>query len=345
MKKIGIIISIICGMAPGLFAQDISINISETPASIVINTAGSIRVDICNNSPEVTNPLAAYKIIATITVNPRITITGVSNLPSGWSECSNTGQVIQLSNGSDASLQPGQCRTFQINVTAGSTAGAAADITGAITFAGGTDETKCTSGASTVGNLTANDNSKTSEIVTTALPVTLLSFTVQKEATAAQLNWATTMETNSNYFEVQHSADAKAWSVLGTVKSNGESKMQRSYGFTHATPLDGINYYRLKMVDLDGSFAYSGIRNLSFDSMVKTKLYPNPVSSVLTIEATDWSSVASVEMMNTSGVSVYNSGKKPVNMIDVRNLSDGIYILKLIRTNGTVDNLKTIVAR
>lgn len=345
MKKIGIIFSIICGMTSGLFAQDISINISQNPASLVINTAGQVRVDICNNSPEVSNPLPAYKILSTITVNPLISITGVTGLPSGWAQCSMTGQTIVLSNGIDNTLQPGQCRTFYIDVQAGGTTGSATDIDGSISFAGGTDPTKCSAGTALVGNFASNDASKTSETVTSALPVTLSGFTAKKEGTVAQLVWSTTEETNSDFFEVQHSADAKAWSALGKVKSNGESKSIKNYNFSHTTPLTGINYYRLRLVDMDGTFSYSGIRNLSFSEVVKTKLYPNPVASILTIETNDWNKVASVELVNTTGVSVYSSGKIPVSDIDVRNLSNGIYILKLVKTDGTIDKLKTIISK
>ena len=346
MKKIGIIFSIICGMTSGLFAQDISINISQSPASLVVNTSGQVRVDVCNNSPELANPLPAYKILATITVNPLISITSVSGLPSGWFQCSMTTQAIVLSNGTDNALQPGQCRTFYINVQAGGTTGSATDINAAISFAGGTDGTKCSSGPALVGNYVANDASKTSEIVSSALPVTLANFNVKKEGTSSQLSWATTEETQSDFFEVQHSADAKGWSVLGKVKSNGESKSLKNYNFSHDTPSLGSNYYRLRMVDIDGTFSFSGIRNLSFDNaVIVTKLYPNPVASVLTIEASDWNKVASIELVNATGVSVYNSGKTPVSNIDVRNLSNGIYIVKLIKTDGTIDKLKTIISK
>ena len=346
MKKIGIIFSIICGMTSGLFAQDISINISQSPASLVVNTAGQVRVDVCNNSPEVTNPLAAYRILATITVNSLISITGVTGLPAGWAQCSMTSQSIALSNGTDNSLEPGQCRTFYIDVLAGNTTGGATDIDGIITFAGGDDLTKCSAGAALVGNYAGNDGSKTSEIVTGALPVTLANFNVKKEGSIALLNWSTTQETKSDFFEVQHSIDAKAWNVLGKVKSIGESKNTKNYDFIHETPLSGSNYYRLRIVDIDATFSYSGIRNVSFEnSGAATKLYPNPVSSVLTIEAADWTRVASIELVNAAGVAVYKSGERPVNNIDVKSLPNGIYIVKLVKADGTVDKLKTIIAK
>jgi hypothetical protein len=84
-----------------------------------------------------------------------------------------------------------------------------------------------------------------------SLPVTLADFEARKENTATLLTWKTTSETKSDYFEVQHSTTGKTWSVLGKVKSKGESSVENNYQFVHIDPVGGINnFYRLKMIDL-----------------------------------------------------------------------------------------------
>jgi hypothetical protein len=183
------------------------------------------------------------------------------------------------------------------------------------------------------------------------LPVTLSVFNATKESTTASLTWDTTEETNSDRFEIQHSLNAKNWAKIGSVASHGESKIKRDYSYTHATPSAGSNYYRLKMVDRDNTFAYSSIRSLDFDRSavaggdVSAQVYPNPVSETLTIDAKDWSTVSNVQLVNVSGVSVYNSGKTPSQFVDVKGLQAGMYLVKILKVDGSALVQKIVVGR
>ncbi|CAG5068551.1 hypothetical protein DYBT9623_01282 [Dyadobacter sp. CECT 9623] len=97
-----------------------------------------------------------------------------------------------------------------------------------------------------------------------ALPVTLTSFTASKSGKLANLAWATAEESNSDYFVVQRSSDAKTWKEIGRKAASGQSKSKRNYTFTDQKPLSGAGYYRLKMVDRDQTFSYSAIKNVKF---------------------------------------------------------------------------------
>ncbi|MFQ5445930.1 MAG: S8 family serine peptidase, partial [Saprospiraceae bacterium] len=88
------------------------------------------------------------------------------------------------------------------------------------------------------------------------LPLDLLDFTTT--ATSRQtvvLSWRTAQEVNTDIFEIQHAAGGLHFTSVGTVPAAGEGA--RSYQFLHLSPADGANYYRLKMVDTDGSFSFS----------------------------------------------------------------------------------------
>ncbi len=112
----------------------------------------------------------------------------------------------------------------------------------------------------------------------TALPVTLAAFEAVKEGPAASLNWSTTEETQSSHFEVQHSIDTRIWSAVGEVSSHGTSSVLKHYTFTHVMKPGRVNYYRLKMVDLDGSYTHSGIASLLDEGAVTAMtVYPNPI--------------------------------------------------------------------
>jgi hypothetical protein len=179
--------------------------------------------------------------------------------------------------------------------------------------------------------------------INTALPVTLTSFNVTKENTTANLAWSTTEETNSERFDIEHSLDAKRWTVIGTQKSNGESSILRNYTFPHATPGKGTNYYRLKMIDMDGTFAYSSTRSIDIDQAL-INVYPNPVADVLTI-GTSLTNLSRVQLYNTNGTSVYDSGKNVTDKIAVGNLSGGIYLVLLSYADGTSDTRKIVVKK
>lgn len=202
---------------------------------------------------------------------------------------------------------------------------------------------------------TVTDNAGlTSEIGTvsinvSALPVTLISFTAEKSETGVQLLWTTTEETNSGHFEIQHSNDATKWTVAGKVAAWGESKAAKNYAFTHSVPVSGINYYRLKMIDKDATFAYSRIASVRFEGDIKINVYPNPVSSVLKIKNDNGQVIKSVEIMDITGKSVYFNDSKTslsdlsLKGINLQHVPNGAYVVRTIGMNDVVSTSKIIV--
>jgi CshA-type fibril repeat protein len=191
----------------------------------------------------------------------------------------------------------------------------------------------------------AKSNEATITITVGTLPVTLVSFNAKKEGSVAQLNWATTEETNSDYFEIQHSVSGKNWANVGQVASNGESKTLKNYTFSHANPVNGENLYRLKMVDKDATFAYSSIQSLKFDGIATAdiSLYPNPVVDKVFIK--DYSGVTGVSIFDVNGRAVYQGASPVQGEISVQNLRSGIYIVRVNRANGSASSHKIVVSK
>jgi len=91
------------------------------------------------------------------------------------------------------------------------------------------------------------------------------------------LLWETAQEQNSKYTEVQRSADGKTYSAIGQVAAAGTSTQPRNYAFTDKSPLSGRGFYRLKMVDIDGSFKYSKVLQVTTGvAGTAIKVYSNP---------------------------------------------------------------------
>jgi hypothetical protein len=188
------------------------------------------------------------------------------------------------------------------------------------------------------------------EIFTSSpLPVTLVSFSAAKEGNLAQLAWATTEETNSDRFDIQRSLDGKAWVNIGTVKSNGESTVLRRYGFVDKAPLNGVNLYRLKMVDKDETFAYSSLKGVRFDGLARNDssfayVYPNPSSDKVYLNSVDLSLVKMVSVVDMNGRAVVTA-RSAADGVDVKGLSAGGYLLKVSNTDGSSSTHKFLISK
>ncbi|GAA4433194.1 hypothetical protein GCM10023091_06370 [Ravibacter arvi] len=197
-----------------------------------------------------------------------------------------------------------------------------------------------------------SDNNRASSVTVAdnSLPVSLGDFTANREGNTVKLDWYTTLEENSAYFEVQHSRDAQNWQKLGQVTSHRDSKERNNYSYTHTMPASGINYYRLKMVDLDLSYTYSDIKSVRMNGVAAetVKVYPNPVTSgLLTIETAGGVPVKQVEILNGAGVRLYTvpAGKGAVTTLPVEHYPAGVYTTRLLYEDGSVSAHRVIVAK
>lgn len=113
------------------------------------------------------------------------------------------------------------------------------------------------------------------------LPVELVSLKAELTPEGQGLiSWTTSWEKEAAYFEVQRSANGKDFEPLGRVTAKGFSRAQQHYQFIDPRPLTGVNYYRLRQVDVDGSYKFSPIVDLVVASkeVFSLEVYPNPTS-------------------------------------------------------------------
>ena len=123
-----------------------------------------------------------------------------------------------------------------------------------------------------------------------ALPVELTSFTATKNQNNDVLTeWITASENNTARFEIELARGNEEYrqnrfSKIGEVSSYGNSTTEQRYQFTdEENNKTGVRYYRLKIVDYDGRFAYSPVRPVVFDDEVKWQVYPNPSSGLFNL--------------------------------------------------------------
>ncbi|WP_051664320.1 DUF4347 domain-containing protein [Dyadobacter crusticola] len=180
-------------------------------------------------------------------------------------------------------------------------------------------------------------------LINDPLPVTLVSFDARKQEAAAALRWETSQETNSSHFEIERSAKGLGWERIGSVAAMTESSAVRKYEFTDLNPLAGENLYRLKMVDLDGTFAHSRIRSINFgEQTIEISTYPNPVTEKIFLNVKNSRTVNGIMIYNLSGMLVSSFGSYTADGIQVQNLPSGLFLLKLNTTDGQSRQLKFV---
>lgn len=174
-----------------------------------------------------------------------------------------------------------------------------------------------------------------------ALPVRLVDFTATAEHNAAHLAWTTAEEVNSDHFEIQSSTDAKQWITLGTLPSHGDSRQTHHYAFVHNNPSHSMLYYRLRMVDRDGSFTFSRIRSLTFDAL-QAALYPNPTTDVVYLTGEDLQNIARIEVTDSHGKPVSASHGDLRRGVSLKKMPAGLYFLRAYQQNGTLSTFKVV---
>ncbi len=112
------------------------------------------------------------------------------------------------------------------------------------------------------------------------LPVELISFTGETFDDHNGLNWATASELNNHYFDVERSDDGITFSPIGRKEGGNNSSQRLDYSFDDYSPIEGINYYRLKQVDYNGAITYSNVVSLIFHrgNMSVSNVKPNPTN-------------------------------------------------------------------
>jgi hypothetical protein len=169
------------------------------------------------------------------------------------------------------------------------------------------------------------------------LPVELINFQSKKNEGKVYLLWKTASEINSSHYDVERSVDGVNFQWISTVKIEGNSQSIRDYRYIDYTPNTGVNYYRLKIMDLDGSYEYSDLTSVVFSSDGSTILIsPNPVYEFLIIETKEEiGDGVMLEIYDRSGVLIYKSeldledGKAKLNTSDLQIHTPGAYFLRL----------------
>jgi hypothetical protein len=173
----------------------------------------------------------------------------------------------------------------------------------------------------------------------------LISFTgsLSLNQTVA-LDWTTTLETKTNYFVVERTKDNMYYQSVDTVYALNNGEFTQSYDATDFSPYEGMNYYRLKIVGLDGSITYSPIVAVRVTNEKAPLMYPNPANTVVNIaHGTDLIKYVNVyNILGSAVLRIPDAGSLAIIQIPTHSFPDGMYIIE-IRTATSVYREKLIV--
>ncbi|MGJ8661813.1 MAG: T9SS type A sorting domain-containing protein, partial [Bacteroidota bacterium] len=178
---------------------------------------------------------------------------------------------------------------------------------------------------------------------TTPLPVELINFQGYREGTINFLQWTTASEINSDYFDIERSRNGKDFESIETIQAQGNSNTPVQYKTSDPGQTNSINYYRLKFVDLDGSFDYSKIISLTSEissDLDISKVYPNPVWDELFFNySVSRLTKVDITVLDNSGRIVWSKQESiegnGVYSIETFNFSIGNYMLIVKSDDGS----------
>lgn len=168
------------------------------------------------------------------------------------------------------------------------------------------------------------------------MPVSLRDFAAQRNNDNVVLSWKTEMELNFSHFEILRASTDLKFEKIGSVDNvTGNSNTAHSYSFTDYNHTSGsVNYYKLKMVDIDGKISYSEIRTVkagnSGNSIV---IFPNPAVSNSNVTVSGITEPTLVQILDNSGRLLKTTTLSSSNTIDLSGIQRGNYIMMI---KGTI---------
>ena len=166
------------------------------------------------------------------------------------------------------------------------------------------------------------------------LPVKLINFTAQRQQNKILLQWETEAEENISGYQVQRSHDGTSFKELDLVSAGISSLTRKKYTLIDHQPLSPVNYYRLKILESDGSFHYSKILALR-QATGKLQVFPNPATSFAQLQIpSGLHGKTQLDVFTAGGAMVKSitlqaSGTSMVTSLSLNDLSSGIYLIRL----------------
>jgi hypothetical protein len=167
--------------------------------------------------------------------------------------------------------------------------------------------------------------------VSGVVPLTLLSFDVFKNKNKVDLKWTTTNEINTSHFEIERSSNGVQFTKIESVNSANSAGIN-NYSSEDIQPLKGINFYRLKQVDIDGSYKYNNINKVLFENFGDAiTIYPNPAKDYIQFDYASKQKTVLVNLFDMQGrlIKTTTLANAIPLKLNIENVAKGKYVVQL----------------
>jgi hypothetical protein len=181
--------------------------------------------------------------------------------------------------------------------------------------------------------------------VTGTLPILLLNFTGKYNNGIVKLSWITSFEQNLKLFEMEKSFDGNNFSKTGSVKAVGTLNGNHTYLFNDSSVLSKNVYYRIKMIDNDGTSKYSNIITLHIEkrilvSNINSNPFKDAINLNVAVEKNTSFDISVTDMMGRKIKAIKYSAKAGENQIKItgfENLAKGTYVFLLTNAGELIE--------
>ena len=178
----------------------------------------------------------------------------------------------------------------------------------------------------------------------TPLATTLISFDARAQSVGVQLNWVVDNETTAERYDVEHSANGVQYSRVGSLAAVNISR----YALQDADPVNGLNYYRLKIIEKDGRYVYSEVVIMQINKIMGVVVYPNPANDVLTIKLPEnlFNKKVTMSLRSMDGKILFTNTKQAggqMVLIDVSKIANGSYHLRIAFGGKVINKMIEVI--
>ncbi len=178
-----------------------------------------------------------------------------------------------------------------------------------------------------------------------SLPIKLASFDLNPNGCAVNMRWEAAEEINAGFYGIERSTDATNFVEVGQLVATN-SRAAKTYSFSDNGASAGKIYYRLRMVDRDGKFTYSPVREISLNCSGKNsvQVYPTVTTGQVTVKLPQGFENASIAVYNSVGTQVISEiSKTPFRTLNLKSFASGTYFVRIINDGAVVMTSKVLL--
>lgn len=168
------------------------------------------------------------------------------------------------------------------------------------------------------------------ELEVAALPVEFLFFSAKAlPKQRVQLDWRTSSESNNSHFIIERQVEGSdQFQQVGEVAGAGNVELEQGYVFIDEAPHTGLNYYRLRQMDFDGTMSFSPIATVRFHASAGISLFPNPATDVISVQLPTGATLFGLLNVAGQATGVRFREQNGLFKTDLSELPAGVYFLR-----------------